>query len=165
MDVILLRHGPAGEADPAQWPDDHDRPLTMDGRERVRRAAETLRTLDAVPTRIVASAAARAWATAEIVASELCLEAPEAWPELLPEADAAPVAARLRALGKGAVLVVGHQPTLEELASLLLTGSPSGCRVHVDKAGLVGVRLRRDGGAELRFVVPKRLLGDGEGRP
>jgi phosphohistidine phosphatase len=42
MDLYLVRHAIAGDADPSRWPNDSDRPLTPAGEKRFRRAARGL---------------------------------------------------------------------------------------------------------------------------
>ena len=45
MDIVLIRHAIAEEADPQRWPHDALRPLTPFGRERFAPAARGLGTL------------------------------------------------------------------------------------------------------------------------
>ena len=55
MRILLFRHGPAGERDPEQWPDDRLRPLTPKGIERTRRAARGLLRLEGRPRVVLTS--------------------------------------------------------------------------------------------------------------
>ncbi len=163
VDLVFLRHGPAGEADPRRWPDDRDRPLTEEGAARVTAAIATLRELGVVPTAVVTSPAARAAATARRVVDAFSLPAAIEWPELLPEAPLDRAQTRLRTTLNapeclGTLVVAGHEPLLTELAGWLIArGAPASLKL--DKAGLIGLRLRSGGPAELRFLIPKRLLG------
>ena len=67
MDLYLVRHGVAYDPDPAQWPDDKDRPLTQDGEKRFRRAARGLRELVPTVSVVLSSRWVRAWRTAELL--------------------------------------------------------------------------------------------------
>src|SRR5690348_9271312 len=67
LSVVLFRHGPAGERDPARWPDDARRPLTDRGAEKARRAAAGLARLAGPLRTIWSSPLARATATAALL--------------------------------------------------------------------------------------------------
>src|SRR5262249_59652483 len=69
-ELYILRHGIAVEHGTPGIPDD-ERPLTPEGRRRMRQIARGLRRLDLRPDRIVTSPLPRASATAEIVAGVL----------------------------------------------------------------------------------------------
>jgi phosphohistidine phosphatase len=161
--VVLLRHGPAGDPDSKRWPDDHNRPLTIKGEKRVLKAAKLLSELVTPPTLIATSAALRAWRTATMVADSSGLPAPVIWPELLPEGAVAPVTARILAQASSeTLLLVGHEPTLSEVAAQLLTGDPHGLRIKLSKAGIIGIDIRNVGVAEPRieldFLISKAAL-------
>ena len=126
MDLILWRHADAqdGELDMA-------RPLTGKGRRQAEQMAAWL--LGHLPkhTRILVSPAQRTRETAGALGRTYDVEA-----NLAPGADAAHL---LAAAGwpdaSGAVLVVGHQPTLGEAASLLLFGETRG--LSIKKGGVI----------------------------
>jgi phosphohistidine phosphatase len=103
-------------------PDDSKRPLTEKGVARLRRTARGLSRVVPTVGRMLSSPYPRAWQTAEILAEESDWPPPEQCPEL--EAGRSPAdALELLAGSDGASLaVVGHEPLLSELASLLLTG-------------------------------------------
>ncbi len=131
MDLILWRHADAqdGEQDMA-------RPLTNKGRKQAERMADWLHGHLPKGTRILVSPAQRTRETADALGLAYEVEA-----NLAPGGDAAHL---LAAAGwpeaSGAVLVVGHQPTLGEVASLLLFGESS--TLSIKKGGVIWVTNR-----------------------
>jgi phosphohistidine phosphatase len=67
MLLYLVRHGVAFDADPTQWPDDRDRPLTPDGEKKFREVAAGLATLAPTVDVVLSSPLVRAWQTAQIL--------------------------------------------------------------------------------------------------
>ena len=120
MLLILLRHGIAEDADASQ--DDFQRPLTPEGRKKVARAAAGLQTLVPALDYIASSPKLRARQTAQLARNAWGKAAPAVteWPELLEEFDFAALQRKLRALEADTVLLVGHQPNLENLVGALL---------------------------------------------
>lgn len=114
MDLILWRHAEAEPGEP-----DVGRRLTAKGQKQSVRVAQWLERHLPGRCRILVSPADRAQQTAESLGRKF-----KTVPELAPGATAAAV---LGAVGwphqKDAVLVVGHQPTLGHVASLLLAGA------------------------------------------
>lgn len=101
--------------------DDHDRPLNERGLRDAPRMAEWLQNHDLVPERIISSTAVRAITTAEILAEHL-----KPTPTVVPHrdlylADPEEYYQALRLLGDPCerVMVVGHNPGLEELVEQL----------------------------------------------
>lgn len=155
MRLILIRHAEAGDRDPSRWPDDTERPLTDKGRRRHRRVAKRLKRRGLVPTLLLTSPWLRAWQTAEITATyaggpaPLAAAALAANPSLeqleqavgLPEADAV-------------IALVGHEPWLGELASLLLAGEPHRVTSDFPKSGVLGLECESlsPGSAVLQFL-------------
>jgi phosphohistidine phosphatase len=113
MDLILWRHAEAEPGEP-----DLQRALTPKGQKQARRMAEWLTTQLPESCKILVSPALRTLQTAEPlgrkfkVLSEL---GPGARPQELLRAANWPNA-------REPVLIVGHQPTLGQLAALLLSG-------------------------------------------
>ncbi|MGE0679964.1 MAG: histidine phosphatase family protein [Candidatus Binatia bacterium] len=113
MDLILWRHAEAEEGAP-----DAARRLTKKGERQAEKMAEWLRSRIPKSTRVLVSPAARTRQTAAALSSEF---------ETVEEIGVGSSAQRiLRATGwpkaEGTVIVVGHQPTLGQLAALLLSG-------------------------------------------
>jgi len=142
MDLILWRHAEAHVIKDGQ--DDLERALTAKGERQAQRMAEWLNQRIAHSTRILASPALRTQQTAKALDKSfktLAAIAPEAAPEVV-----------LKAVRWGEasepVLVVGHQPTLGQVAALLLTGQPQPWAVK--KGAVWWLRQReREGGVEV----------------
>jgi phosphohistidine phosphatase len=136
MRILIVRHARAGKADPREWPDDDDRPLTPVGRKAFALAARGLREAGPRPRAVLSSPAARALQTAGILSEAMGLgrKAAAALPALH---HAASPRAALSALARldlpGDFAVVGHAPHLCELASLLIAGSPSRAALSLGK--------------------------------
>ena len=162
MELILFRHGPAEERDPRRWPDDDERPLTRAGVGETRDAARGLARLHTGIDRVITSPAARARVTAEIVRQELGVKNPlQLWAELAPDSDAAPILDRLaRESSLGTPVLVGHEPTLGELASYAMTGDALSL-VRLSRAGAVALEFERHvvpGGARIDWLLTRRQL-------
>jgi phosphohistidine phosphatase len=113
MDLILWRHAEAADGTP-----DMARPLTVKGVKQAQDMARWLRPRLPKATRVIVSPAARTLQTAKALTQDF-----EIVRELAP--GASPVALLTAARWpehKGAVLVVGHQPTLGMLAATLIAG-------------------------------------------
>ena len=115
--LFLLRHAKAAPAEPGQ--EDFDRPLMLSGVEDAGAMARYLRKNGHAVDLILSSSSARTTQTAELVLKELTAEieyrdalylAPPA--KLLAAVRAAPLAA-------ASLMLVGHNPGMEELAAQL----------------------------------------------
>ena len=136
MRLVLMRHGEAGEADPARWPVDHERPLTEAGRREHAQVAAALRRMGVTFDRILTSPLTRARESADITAHAYG-GAPVPEPsELLGErAEPARTLAGLATIEAERLLCVGHEPTLSRLAGLLISRDES-ARVEMRKSGV-----------------------------
>ena len=116
MDLILWRHAEAADPEPGQL--DMQRMLTTKGQKQARRMAEWLDSQLPDGCRILVSPALRTLQTVEPLGRKY-----KVVPEIGPGASARDV---LRAVNwprsKEAVMVVGHQPTLGQVAALLVGG-------------------------------------------
>jgi phosphohistidine phosphatase len=116
MDLILWRHA---DAEPGGR--DLERKLTTKGKKQAKRVAAWLREWLPEDAVVLASPARRAQQTAEALTKSF-----QTVPELAPDASAQKVlSAAGWPHGAGAVVVVGHQPTLGRAAALALTGAPA----------------------------------------
>jgi len=160
MQILLVRHADAGDRDPARWPDDRLRPLSDRGRKRHRRVARRLRRRGLVPTLLLSSPWLRAWQTAELTAALTGAPAATATEALAAPPKLDRLAAAAGTLEPGAIVaLVGHEPWLGELASLLLTGDPTRMAVDFPKSGVLGLAAEgfSPGSAVLEFLWrPKR---------
>lgn len=118
MDLILWRHADAFDAEPGE--DDMQRALSPKGQKQARRMAEWLTAQLPEGTRILVSPALRTLQTVEPLRRRF-----KVMQELAPGADAEDVLLAANwPNAKEPVLVVGHQPTLGQVAALLLSGQP-----------------------------------------
>jgi phosphohistidine phosphatase len=162
LDLLLVRHGIAFDQDPHRWPHDRDRPLTPEGEARFREAAGGLAKISPSVEVVLSSPYARAWRTAEILTEEAGWPAPQASREMEAERSRSEVMRVLRSrAGLAALALVGHEPNLSELASLLLTGSESRLQLEMKKGGMACLSF--DEGPEagqglLRWVATPKML-------
>jgi phosphohistidine phosphatase len=162
MELYLVRHAPAFNRDPSQWPDDGERPLTPEGEAKFRKAARGLRRVVPIVDIVLSSPFARAWHTAEL------LEEGAGWPPPKPssglEAGRSPVEGieTIRPhLSVSSLALVGHEPNLSELASTLLTENVTRLALEIKKGGVVHLRLGdglRPGTALLRGLLTPKVL-------
>lgn len=150
MDLLLWRHAEAEDGE-----DDMKRRLTERGERQARRMAAWLHENQPKDMRIVVSPAIRTQQTAE--ALKLPFEThrkigPEACVSELIAASGWPDA-------QGSVLIVGHQPSLGHLASLLLAGHEADWSIKKGAVWWLSNRLRRgETQTVLRAVIPVELL-------
>ncbi len=150
MDLLLWRHAEAEDGE-----DDMKRRLTQRGEKQARVMAKWIRAHQPRDMRIIVSPAVRTQQTAE--ALKLPFEThrkigPEACVSELVAASGWPAAS-------GAVLVVGHQPTLGRMASLLLAGSESEWTIKKGALWWLSNRVRLgETQTVLRAVIPAELL-------
>lgn len=138
MLIYLLRHAIAVDRGTPGYERDSDRPLTRKGRKRMRAAAAGMRAMGVEADLLLTSPYLRARETAAIVAEVLGAE------RVLEETDA--LAADREPQGvvedlrrrpdlPDRVLLVGHEPMLSAIASLLLCGE-EGLDMTLKKGGL-----------------------------
>jgi phosphohistidine phosphatase len=136
MNLFFLRHAKACPRGPKYRPDSK-RPLTREGERAARQAASGIRRLDLSFDLILASPYARALRTAEILADAYDSKKLFVTGHLAADADPREVVAEIndnfRALEN--VVLVGHEPFLSGLISILLTGKP-GMKIDFKKAAL-----------------------------
>jgi phosphohistidine phosphatase len=162
MDLYLVRHAVAFDYDPAQWPDDSQRPLTPEGQRRFKRSARGLKGLVPSVDLVLSSSWVRAWQTAEILESEAGWPKPVACEAL--ESGRVP-AEVLQAVqpytSYGVIALVGHEPSLHELASYLLTADTSHAQIEMKKGGVARLEVGeglRPGAGRLLWLLPPKVL-------
>jgi phosphohistidine phosphatase len=160
MELYLVRHAIAERRDPTRWPDDAERPLTREGANRFRAAARGVRTLGISVDAVLASSYVRASSTAEILEAEASWPASVRWRELEPEVDPAACLDSLRGRSESALALVGHQPQLGRLASLLLAGDADRLDLEVKKGAVICVASDDllPGASRLRWSASPRML-------
>ncbi len=162
MDLYLVRHGVAYDADAARWPDDRDRPLTPDGEKRFRRAARGLAQLVDRVDVVLSSPFARAWRTAELLNAEAQWPGPAVCDALGAGGSPAGVLQVLQSHANAqAVALVGHEPSMSELVSYLLTADTTHAQVEFRKGGVARIELGdrlQPGTARLLWLLPAKIL-------
>ncbi len=150
MELILWRHAEAEDTHP-----DMDRVLTAKGRRQAEKMAAWLKTRIPANTCILVSPAKRTQQTASTLGLDFnTLEAlaPGAQPRALLQAAGWPNA-------EGAVLIVGHQPTLGMTAAYAMTGQALGWSVKKGAVWWISSRLRTgEERAILRAVLSPDLI-------
>lgn len=162
MDLYILRHGIAAERDPQKYPDDDLRPLTPEGRRKVKRVAAALKDLGYEFDLILSSPLKRASKTAEIVAAVFQAEGRlEVTSHLEPGGDPRRLIAEIAARRRQSVLLVGHEPYLSQLISVLLSGREE-LGIDLKKGGfchLSAASLRYGACAVLEcLLAPKQMI-------
>ena len=127
MKIYLVRHGIAYEPGEASYEDDTQRPLTDKGWDKMNKVARVLKRLNVKPDVILSSPYLRAHQTAEIFAKELKYKKNkiEFSERLLPTSQPEPIIAEI--IAKYLVeelVIVGHEPCLGLLISVLTAGDP-----------------------------------------
>lgn len=144
-ELILLRHTHADALATGQ--SDADRPLSAEGRSEAQAAARWLQAQDLVPDRVLVSPALRARETAAAVADALG-ELPTREEAVIYEASPGELAG-LADQNRDAtrLLMVGHNPGLEQLAALMHSGQTGDYR-GMPPGGIAVLRLPVDAAIE-----------------
>jgi phosphohistidine phosphatase len=152
--LLVLRHAKSSWNDPAL--DDHERPLNRRGRRDAPRMGELVREYGLMPDVVISSDAVRARLTAEAMA-----EAAHYTGEILLDQDlymASPddILSLLRRVRQNAetVMIVGHNPELEELVDQL-----TGERQDLPTAALAQIVLPIDRWRDLTLSTRGTLMG------
>lgn len=166
--LLVVRHAIAEDA--AEWarehPDDAGRPLTTEGRKKMKRVAEGLRTLVPDIQLLATSPLTRAVQTAEILADAYGGLKPVVVPSLAPAQSAADVSTWLTGERRhDTVAIVGHEPGLGRTVSWLLARSErSFLEIKKGAALLISFAdaLEAGNGSLLWALTPSQLraLGD-----
>lgn len=144
MDLYILRHAIAVERTAPAFPTDSERPLTPDGLRKLKKAARGMKALGLTFDLILTSPYVRARDTAAVVARTLGLT------DVLEESALLESGADLQALIShlasrmhgGPILLVGHEPMLSSLISLLVSGDED-LDIVMKKAGLCKLSIGR----------------------
>jgi phosphohistidine phosphatase len=152
MRVYLVQHA---EAVPADL--DPEQPLTLAGRETARRVARWMAaTGRARPAEILHSKKSRARQTAEMFARALATPPLREVDGLLPGDEVDSAAEAVKA-SEGDLMLVGHLPHLNRLASYLVSGDPAADVVRFRHAGVICIERQGGTWAILWAVVPELI--------
>lgn len=162
MDLLVVRHAIAGDRDAyaRTGRPDHERPLTDEGRKKMRANARGLRAVVPALDLLASSPFARARETAEILAAAYDGMAVTEVPALASGGSRDELVAWLRGQRVERAAVVGHEPDLGELIAWLATGDATPF-VGLKKGGaclLACPGAPGPGHAELRWVLTPKLL-------
>lgn len=164
--LLLLRHAKAARPERVR---DFDRPLTGRGRRDAALLGRFLTTADRVPDLVVTSTAERARATAELAKEAGGWRAAVRQTPALYESTLERALDVVRSLERSreTAILVGHEPTWSELATLLIGGG----QLRLPTAGLAHVAFDCDDWAEVEpgagvlyaLVTPALLRGSAIG--
>lgn len=152
MNLILWRHA---EAEEGEGGNDPARTLTSKGQRQAKRMATWLEARLPDKYKVICSRARRSQDTARALTEKFKVDA-----SIDPGASYAAVLAAVDwPHGSGTVIVVGHQPALGEVASMLLAGDPADWTIRKGALWWISYR-ERDTGAEtsLRVAMSPDLL-------
>lgn len=159
IELYLIRHGIAEERGP-EWPDDTERPLTAEGKKRLREEARGLAKLGLRLDVMLTSPLTRARQTASVLAKGLPGRCPvEFMDALSPGSSYRRFLHELSAhAGRERIGCVGHEPDIGEFAARLIGASRAlafkkgaVCRIDLDA-------LPPSGPGALRWLATPRLL-------
>ena len=150
MDLLLWRHAEAEEGE-----DDLKRPLTRRGHVQAKAMAGWIRDHAPKGLRILVSPAVRTQQTAQALGCDF-----ETIRKIGPDACVSElIAASGWPNATEPVLIVGHQPTLGRLASLLLAGQESDWSIKKGALWWITGRTRRESAQTvLRAAIPAELV-------
>ena len=162
MKIYLMRHGVAREPASADFEADSQRPLTAEGRDAITRIAHALKKLDVRPDLILSSPYVRAEQTAAILAKEFDLLKHLILSELLvPEGKVEDIIGTIVVnYMADEILIVGHEPCLSLLASLL-AASNFDLAINIRKGGVCCLSaddLRLDPHAVLEWLITPKII-------
>lgn len=161
MKLYLVRHGIAESIGTPGYEDDSLRPLTDTGREKMEKIACALVELGVTPNLIVSSPYVRASQTASVLANEFKYKEELAYSDfLLPMGEPNDMIGEINEkFSVDELMLVGHEPNLSSLASVLLTGSPD-LSINFKKGGVCCLSvddLHYDRRATLEWLVTPKI--------
>jgi len=150
--LLLLRHAKSSWKQPEL--NDHDRPLNKRGKKEAPKVGMYLKENDLIPDLILSSTARRAHDTAQVVAEECGFKGDVELYQDLYLSDPACYLDILQRLPDKAnrVLVVGHNPEMDELLTLLTDATQ-----HMTTAALAQIDLPISSWQELNEATDCRL--------
>jgi len=134
MEIYILRHGIAVNRGTPGYKKDSDRPLTPEGEEKLNQIAKAMLAMGLKFDLILSSPYLRSKQTAQLVAAELD-EDITLTDLLTPDGNPLELIRELNDEKPQSVLLVGHEPYLSGLISVLVTGE-SNAAIELKKGGL-----------------------------
>lgn len=162
MKIYLVRHSNAVDQGTPGYEDDSLRPLTEDGRDKIKKIASALRKLGLKPDLIVSSPYLRARQTAEILAKVLKYKQELAFSDaLIPMGNADNIIGEINEkYNVDELVLVGHEPCLSSLISTLGSGNPN-LAIDIKKGGvccLSSDNLHIERKAVLEWLLTPKIL-------
>jgi len=156
MILYFLRHASAGQS-LLNTQKDERRPLDEDGTLQARYIGRLLANLDVQVEQIVSSPLKRSRQTASLVANELAFEgAVQIDNALLPQAQVSEFHGLLSRLRRHeAVMVVGHNPSMNEFLSKIVSTGAGSARIELKKGAVAKVELAGRSGILDWLITPK----------
>ena len=157
MRLYLLRHGEAVES--PQY-DDSQRPLTGPGRQQIQTSAKFLRLSQATIDIILSSPLVRARESAEIVKELFPATSILTTEYLLPGGSYRDLLREINKHETGSILLVGHEPHLGQLVSVLTLGDDR-AGVEMKKASIACIENKtpvQKGGGKLLWLLTTPLM-------
>ncbi len=165
--LSILRHAKAEHAE--EYPTDIERPLTPRGYKDARQIGDLLTDVEPSIDWIVSSPAQRTRQTASAVTDALKFKRGILWQDAIYEADADTLLNVLAQVPDEMkhVLIIGHNPGMEELISGLVAGAPARMGITMPTSGLAHLTLEVFSWNQIRWgcgtlhslVRPKLLRG------
>lgn len=161
MIVYIFRHGAAVDIGEQGVRCDEERMLSTEGRKRTAGAARGVAACECAPECIFTSPLIRARETAEIAAHELDVSRDvRIAEELAPGTDPQKAMKWLGGLPHESIMLVGHLPSLAELASLMISDGPD-LDIMLKKASLCRISFPgkvRTGEGTLEWLIQPSAL-------
>ena len=156
--LTLIRHAKAER--PEGYPTDFERPLTARGHKDSEHIAALLVKLQPSVDLIISSPAARTAQTTDHLTDSIGYTKPETWNEGVYLATAETLLAILKATDDEIehVVLVGHNPGMEELAAGLCSGTPDNSVLTMPTATLANIVLDISHWSLLRWGVGQLKL-------
>ena len=166
MDLYIVRHAWAGHYGDPQWPDDFERPLSSDGKQRFAEFADKLSRRGFLPQLVATSPLVRCRQTAELVVDAV-EKAGEQRPKLVEVEALVPGGSfaeliewsEEQAKRFDSIAWVGHAPSVERMTAALIGGQGD---IRFAKAAVAAVRfpsIPEPGDGELRWLLTAKMLG------
>lgn len=161
MRIYLVRHAIAENAGTSDYEDDSLRPLTEKGREKMKKIAGALEALGVEPDLIVSSPYIRASQTASVLSKILKYKEEIAYSDsLVPMGKPDDMIGEINEkYSVDELMLVGHEPNLSMLASVLLAGEPD-ISINFKKGGICCLSvddLHYDRKAVLEWLITPKI--------
>jgi phosphohistidine phosphatase len=151
MHLFLIRHAHAVAAT-----EDSERPLSSRGRKQIRRLARFLKQTDMLSvSEIWHSPLVRSRETAKLIIEKLAMKARLKQADGIEGDDAPGIIANRVKTRRADTAIVGHEPHLSALASLLITGAAEPPQFVLKKSAVVAFELSEDSWAVRWHVSPE----------